>query len=94
MALRRVAVGGIAGVVFAIFLILSGVTGQSLIVNQSVAELQPIQNIFAEFGSIVGRIGAVPLFFAFAAFFITGLKLILRKYASSFSSSRLIEDLI
>ncbi len=77
--LAATAIGGIAGIVFAIVLILSGVEGTSLIVNQSVAELQPIQNIFAEFGTIVGRTGAVPMFFAFAAFFITGLKMIFKK---------------
>lgn len=77
--LTATVIGGLLGLVFAIFLALAGITGQSLIVNQSVAELQPIQNIFEQFGTIVGRIGAVPLFFAFAAFFITFLKLVFKK---------------
>ena len=77
--LTATVVGGILGIAFAVVLTLSGVTGVSLVVNQSVAELQPIGDIFADFGRILGRIGAVPMFFAFSAFFITFLKLIFKK---------------
>lgn len=77
--LRATVIGGILGIAVGILLVLSGVTGQSLIVNQSVAELQPINSIFAEFSTITARVGSVPLFFAFAAFFITAAKLIFRK---------------
>jgi hypothetical protein len=77
--LREVVIGTIIAVAISILLIFSGVTGESLIVNQSVAELQPIGDIFSGFGAIVARIGAVPMFFAFVAFAITGLKLIFKK---------------
>ena len=77
--LTHAVVGAIGGAVLAVGIVLSGVTGVSLVVNQSVAELQPIGDIFADFGRIMGRIGAVPMFLAFTAFFITALKLIFKK---------------
>lgn len=72
-------IGGLLGITIGIILVHFGIICESLLVNQSVAELQPIGDIFSGFGAIISRIGAVPIFFAFAAFFITGLKLIFKK---------------
>jgi len=76
--LGAAALGGILGVTFAIVLTLSGITGGSLIVNQSVAELQPL-DVFTQFNQVVARVGPAPMFFAFVAFAIIGLKLIFKK---------------
>jgi len=72
-------IGGVLGAVLAIALILFGITGQVLIVFQSVAELQPPANLGELFGSIIARVGYAPIIFAFAALAITALKIIFKK---------------
>ncbi|MBI4894335.1 MAG: hypothetical protein HY833_01215 [Candidatus Aenigmarchaeota archaeon] len=76
--LNATIIGGISGAVLAIVLVLSGITGSSLVVNQSVAELQPL-DVFTQFNQVVGRVGQVPMFLAAAALVITALKLVFRK---------------
>jgi dolichyl-diphosphooligosaccharide--protein glycosyltransferase len=71
-------IGGLIGIAIAIILVLSGITGKSLIVNQSVAELQPL-DVFTQFDQVVARVGQAPMFFAFVAFVIIGLKMIFKK---------------
>lgn len=76
--LRMTVIGGLIGIAIAIVMTLTGVTGQALIVDQSVAELQQL-NILTQFSQVMARVGTVPVVLAFAAFAITGLKLIFRK---------------
>jgi dolichyl-diphosphooligosaccharide--protein glycosyltransferase len=77
---RGVMVGAVAGGLIAAGLALMGITGLSLIVNISVAELQPL-NVFSAdgFNQIVSRIGILPIILAFASFVVTGLKIFYRK---------------
>lgn len=78
--MRGTVIGALIGVFIGIALMLSGITGASLIVNISVAELQVLNVFSAEgFQQIVGRIGIVPVVLAFTAFLITALKIIYRK---------------
>lgn len=83
--MRAVAVGGVIGAAIMVMLSFIGITGESLLVNISVAELQLV-NVFTSegFQQIVARIGWAPMTLAFAAFFITGAKLILRRHISPF----------
>ena len=78
---RRMAAlfGATMGAAIAIAIILSGVTGQALIVNQSVAELQVIGDIFTGFNQIMARVGPIPMVLAFAAIAITMAKIVFRK---------------
>lgn len=71
---------GIAiGILLSIILISFGITGIDLIVNQSVAELQPITSLPELISIMIQRIGIIPIIFAFSAFAITFIKLIFRK---------------
>lgn len=80
--LKGVIAGGVIGFLIGISIIIfGGLTGQSLIVNISVAELQPV-NVFTSggFSQILGRIGGFPMLLALVGLpIVTAYKLLFRK---------------
>lgn len=79
---KGVVAGGVAGLAVGLSIIIfGGLTGQSLIVNISVAELQPL-NVFTSdgFSQVLGRIGGFPMLLALVGLpLVTAYKLIFRK---------------
>lgn len=59
--IKGLLIGGTVGFIIPVLLISMGISGETLIVNQGIAELQPL-NLFSSSGftQIVGRIGSAP----------------------------------